>query len=220
MNNKLFAFIVCVDNRQFYDECKFYIDRLRMPYGYSAVIYPVEKASCPANGYNFGMAQTDALYKIYMQQNIFIINPNFLKDLLSVFEQDRRIGMVGMVGCEEFPPDAIMWHTRRVGNLYSFDPDNVNLGDYTYRKSDGYVEVKALEGYLLATRVDIPWREDLFTSGDFYDLAHSFEMRRRGYRLAVPNMAKPWVACDEGIRTLWNYDRYRRVFLKEYGNDM
>ena len=39
-------------------------------------------------------------------------------------------------------------------------------------EKDGGWEVEGVDGLLMATQYDIPWREDLFDGWDFYDLVH------------------------------------------------
>jgi hypothetical protein len=62
----------------------------------------------------------------------------------------------------------------------------------------------------------VPWREDLFGGWDFYDISQSFEFRRVGYRVVVPNMQRPWCLHDCGFMNLASYDHWRHVFLEEY----
>ena len=81
MNDHKFCFIICTDSERFYRECEFYVSYLRIPEGYEAEIMPVHEASGMAAGYNSAMAATDAKYKIYIHQDTFILNPNFMEDL-------------------------------------------------------------------------------------------------------------------------------------------
>ena len=74
----------------------------------------VKDAVSMASGYQEAMEQSDAKYKIYMHQDVFILNRNFLADVLAVFEDDPEIGMIGMVGYEKMSVDGIMWHQKRI----------------------------------------------------------------------------------------------------------
>lgn len=70
-----------------------------------------------AAGYNEAMAATEAKYKVYMHQDVFIVQKDFLYRLLGLFE-DETVGMVGMVGATRLPENAIMWYGDRVGRIY------------------------------------------------------------------------------------------------------
>ena len=68
----------------------------------------------------------------------------------------------------------------------------------------------------MATQYDIPWREDIFTGWDFYDVSQSFEFRKAGYNVIVPPMTTPWCFHDEGVIELSSYYKTRDIFMKEY----
>ena len=97
------AVITCVNNEEEYAQALSYIDRLHVPDGYELDVIAVREAPSMAAGYQMAMEHTDARYKIYMHQDTFIINREFLRDMLSVFRSDDRIGAIGMVGCDDVP---------------------------------------------------------------------------------------------------------------------
>lgn len=41
-----------------------------------------------------------------------------------------------------------------------------------------YQNVDAVDGLLMMTQYDLPWRDDLFSDFDFYDVSQAFEFRR------------------------------------------
>lgn len=216
-NKKKIAFITCVNNEDFYNECVMYINRLTLPKGFVTELIPIYNAPSMTAGYNIGMAQTDAMYKIFLHQDVFIINPNFLNDILFIFKQNRKVGMIGVVGSPELPASGVQWHGERVGNLYFLDRDNTDFNGYEFSKNDEIYEVQAIDGLIMITKEDIPWREDIFDGWDFYDTSQSFEYRSAGFKVVVPQQTKPWCAHFDGdMMNLWNYDKYRKIFLNEY----
>lgn len=98
MDEKKIAFILCVNDEMEYMECKQYLDYLIVPEGYVTDIFAVQEAPSMAAGYNAGMQNSDAAYKVYLHQDVFIINRNFIGDMLAVFGEDARIGLMGCVG--------------------------------------------------------------------------------------------------------------------------
>ena len=57
----------------------------------------------------------------------------------------------------------------------------------------------------------------MFDGWDFYDLSHSFEMRRRGYQVVVPVYKRFWYQHDDKpVLSLWDYNKYRKIFMSEY----
>lgn len=222
MNDKKFCFIICTNCDYMLNECFYYIERLIIPEGYEREVLTVHDAVSMTSGYQEAMESTDAKYKVYMHQDVFILNPHFMEDILSIFEKDPAVGMIGMVGSIYMAYDGIMWSSRQIGALYMANTDNADYTVYRYdREQDGVMKVECADGLLLATQVNIPWRTDLFDGWDFYDASQCMEMRRAGYQVVVPYQRSPWCLHDDGlILSMWNYDKYRHRFLEEYGKDL
>ncbi|MBR1472291.1 MAG: glycosyltransferase family protein [Lachnospiraceae bacterium] len=216
MNGKKFCFLIATNKEEFYSECMYYIGSLQVPEGYAVECVPIRGAAGMAAAYNAAMRVTDAGYKIYMHQDVFILNRHFLFDLLTVFGMDPAIGMVGVSGIRELPQNMMLWGVPRVGSLYGSETGHADYAAYAYEPADGLTDVAALDGLLMASRVDVRWREDLFDGWDLYDISQSMEFRRRGYRLVVPEQKVPWVYHDKTVSSVWNYNKYRKIFQQEY----
>lgn len=216
-NNHKIAFIICTNNKILFDECKLYIDKLIIPDGYETELIPVYGAVSMTSGYNSALQKTDAKYKIYMHQDVYIINKYFLCNIIDIFNKDSSIGMIGMIGSPSIPSTTVMWFGARFGNFRSWP-----LGKRTHERiSDDTVvhDVEAIDGFMMVTQFDIPWRSDLFDGWDFYDVSQSFEFRKKGYKVVVPNQLSTWCIHDDGvIMSLWNYDRYREVLISNYSD--
>lgn len=222
MNDKKICFILCVNSECFWEECCLYIERLFVPEGYVVEILPIWEAPSMAAGYNYASQNTDALYKVYLHQDVFIVNKYFIVDMLELFTKDNSIGMIGLVGCEKLAKDGIMWHGIRCGGVYGSDvelPKDISVSAYRYNVlTDGYTEVEAVDGFLMATRCQISWREDLFDGWDFYDISQSLEYRKQRKKIVVPVQKRPWCVHNDGILNMWNYKKYQKIFLEEYGS--
>lgn len=214
MNEKKIAFIMCSNDELYERECISYIEKLALPAGFEREVLTVKEAASMASGYNEAMQESDAKYKIYLHQDVFILHHNFINDILELFS-NPQIGMVGMVGGMEVESIPVMWFGERVGKLYTHAVDTACssvLGEVEGR----YQEVQAVDGFLMATQYDLKWREDLFQGWDFYDVSQSMEFRRKGYQVVVPHMEEPWCIHDDGILNLDHYYEAMEIFLKEY----
>lgn len=215
MNAKKICFIMCVNNQQYFQEALYYINRLSIPEGYEIEILTVEQASGMAAGYNEAMNSSDAKYKVYLHQDVMIVETEFLKYILRIFE-NSNIGMLGVIGSPELAENAVMWYSNRIGQMYTsniYFMQEIEMGQV----QGEYQSVEVIDGLLMATQYDIPWREDMFQKWDFYDVSQSFEFRKKGYEVVVPKMEKPWCIHDDGFMNLENYYEERKIFLKEYG---
>lgn len=213
-NEHKFCFILCTNNKQYEEECLFYIRHLLIPTGYQVEVLTITDAASMCKGYNEGMNSTDAKYKIYLHQDVFIVNQHFLEDILEIF-QDKSVGMIGMVGCPMLSDTGIQWDVKRCGAIHICNILSTFKSDFCVCKKP-YEEVEAVDGLMMVTQYDLPWREDLFKKFDFYDTSQSKEFVKAGYKVVVPFMEQPWCIHDDGIIDLKNYYHDRDIFLKYY----
>lgn len=211
-----FCFIICTNNRAYADECIYYIEHLHVPEGVRIDVLTVEEAKSLASAYNEAMRYSPAKYKVYLHQDTFIINPDFICDCLEIFRKNPQIGMIGNIGVTKMPDSGIMWDTDRYGMLYEQHIYETELLSNVFSPDLPYLETEAIDGFIMITQYDIPWREDLFTNWDFYDCSQSMEFRRHGYQVVVPNMKEPWCVHDCGFINLKKYDNEREKFVREY----
>lgn len=214
MNQKQIAFIMCVNDEQEFQEASYYIHKLHVPDGYTVDIIPVRNASSMTAGYNTAMKLSAAKYKVYLHQDTFILHQNFIYDILELFQSDHSIGLIGCIGRDKAPlniHDIADWNT---GAIYH----NLNIPNKMQFISacTSPTEVDALDGLLLATQYDIPWRDDLFDGWDCYDMSQCFEMKRAGYKVVVPYQQKPWCYHDNFYSKFLHYYDYCNKLSAEY----
>lgn len=222
MNKKEFdenkvAFIMCVNDIRAYNEAVYYINNLDVPDDMSLDIIKIEDAKSMCSGYNYAMNKSDAKYKVYIHQDVYIVNKRFIYDIINVFKNEE-IGMIGMIGSIEFPPEGVMWYGERCGNMYASSVNESGIPKIDVEIKGKYMEVEAIDGFMMATSVDIPWREDIFKGWDFYDISHSREMIRSGKKVVVSKQESPWCIHNDGITNLSNYFKNRELFLNEYSD--
>ena len=107
-DDKKIAFITCVNDEEQYEECSLYLRHLQLPHGMTMEYLPVRGAASMAAGYNAAMESSDARYKVYLHQDTLVVNKDFVKEILQIFE-DKSVGMIGMVGCRSLPASGIWW---------------------------------------------------------------------------------------------------------------
>ena len=219
MSDRMFCFIICSNDQLYTRECLYYINHLNVPEGYEAEVLTIQDADSMTSGYNEGMRYSDAKYKVYLHQDVFITNRDFMQDCLNIFQSDARIGMIGNVGVGKMPSSGIMWEADRFGKVYEQHNYETVLLSYDIKNGKDYMEAEAIDGFLMVTQYDIEWREDLFDKWDFYDASQSMEFIRRGYKVVIPKMDEPWCVHDCGFVNLRNYEEERRKFVEEYQSE-
>ncbi|MBE5884325.1 MAG: hypothetical protein E7291_07940 [Lachnospiraceae bacterium] len=220
MNDHKFCFIICTNDELLLSECLHYINHLMIPDNYEIDLLTISDAASITQGYQAAMEASDAKYKIYMHQDVFLLNRHLLADLLDIFQSDSQIGLVGLVGYDTISPNGIMWHAPRCGGLYTKKDAATYpaLCDYRYSVAqDGYSCVAEVDGFFMATCQDVPWNTVELDGWDFYDAFQSVEFLQQGYKIAVPLQRHPWALHDDNqILNLTHYDKYRQRFLEKY----
>lgn len=218
MNHKKICFILCSNDEILAQECILYLEQLEVPAGFTTEIVVIKDAVSMAEGYNRAMKQTDAKYKVYLHQDVLMIEKNFLKYVLEIFQKDSQVGMLGVVGNRSLPKDGAPWSDgmyRRVGEVLA-DVIRMSFKSLFAKAEKPWEEVIVIDGLLMVTQYDIPWREDLFQGWDFYDCSQSLEFIKAGYQVVVPYMEHPWCFHDNDELDLDHYEKWREIFEKEY----
>jgi hypothetical protein len=220
-NSKKICFITCVNDEDWYSEALLYMQHLHLPEGMQAEYRAIRGAVSMAAGYNEGMRQSEAQYKVYLHQDTLVVNPDFIEDLLKIFA-DKTVGVLGVIGCRSLPRSGIWWDGMRTYGrvLHACEAESV-VDTICMQPKELFMEVESVDGLLLATQYDIPWREDLFTGWHFYDTSQCREFARRGYKVAVPRQKDFWcIHCPKEKPLAPSYKKYQRIFLKEYGKEL
>lgn len=215
--NKI-AFITCVSDNDLYNTCVKYINKLHIPSDTIIETIRISNPSSMTSGYNKGMQETDAKYKVYLHQDLYILNKNFIQDILTIFS-NRDTGMLGVIGAKKIPRCGVWWESlEKVGQIYDTHLGRRELLNFTTQKENELVEV--IDGCIIVTQYDLPWREEVFDGWHFYDLSQCVEFRKKGYKIVIPFQTSTWCFHDCGIVNLTNYEKDRIKFLTYYSKDI
>jgi hypothetical protein len=196
-----------------------YIDMLKVPKGYTVEKLCIRNSKYITKSYNEAMLKTDAKYKVYMHQDVFILNKSFIKDTIDIFKINEKIGLIGVVGAKNLPSSGIWWESKnRYGKVYDSHTGRKELLQFNKVKNC-YENVKVIDGLIMITQHDIPWRDDIFKGWHFYDASQSIEFIKSGYEVVVPYQKQTWCMHECGITPL-ERDFYtdKNIFLRQYKN--
>lgn len=220
MDEQKVCFIMCANDDMLAAECLLYINNLNVPAGFKVETRVIKGAVSMTAGYNKAMESSDARYKIYLHQDVLIINKNLIRDIVSIFMKNPQLGMLGVIGSKKLGADGSPWYFgigEQAGEVYVDRIEKKIHVKGGTKISGEYEKVTVLDGILMATQTDIRWREDLFDGWHFYDFSQSLEFWKAGYEVAVPGTDEPWCLHDNDIPDMKYYDKYREIFVKEYG---
>lgn len=219
LDDSKFCFISCVNDDFMYKECQFYLQHLNVPQRMSVEILDVRGAASMTAGYQAAMEASDARYKIYLHQDVFVVNKDILNELLRLFSHNPQIGMIGVAGAVKLDEERPIWwksngicgkvYDRRYTEAVQME----QFGDFTGQ----FRRVAAIDGLFMATQYDLSWRSDLFTDWHFYDISQSREFVEHGYEVVVAGQDKPWLVHDcGGVRLDDSYFANMEIFKKHY----
>ncbi|HDR6305994.1 TPA: glycosyltransferase [Bacillus cereus] len=216
----LITFIICTNDERVYSECVNHILQLIVPEGFEIEVIKIDNAKSLTSAYNRAMNSSQAKYKVYIHQDALILNRNFIADLIRIFNEDENLGLLGMVGCKRLPENGVWWEAKEKYGKVIENRDTYNMLVFNeVNKDTEYVE--AIDGLLMATQYDVPWREDLFDGWDLYDTSQSIEFLKSGYNVGVPLQKTPWVIHNVNSEFRESeYIHYLERFIDEYSETL
>ncbi|WP_454871091.1 glycosyltransferase [Priestia megaterium] len=219
MNENKICFIYCVNDWKQYDQSIQFVKRLTVPPELVVECITIEKTSSLTSGYNYAMNKTDAKYKVYLHQDVYILNNNFILDILNLFKNHPKLGLLGVAGAKTIPESGIWWESEeKYGKVQESHTGQMSLLQFGEVEND-FESIMAVDGLIMITQYDILWRADLFKGWHFYDLSHCFEMIKAGYLVGIPQQKEPWCMHDCGIPNISNgFDEDRKLFINTYIN--
>ena len=220
--DKKVLFVACVDNEELWAQCERQIRSQVLPEGHSLEIMVIRDAKSMTEGYNRALSHP-AKYKIYLHQDLFITNRSMTMEVIRHFQENAKLGLIGVAGVEQLPDNAIWWEGRTVGKVLEYRDETFSwLALHHEGPDQGLHHVEAIDGMLMATQYDLPWREDLFDGFHFYDTSQSLEFLKAGYEVAIPAKSHDWclhynqeVKHHQGFNDE-AYHIQRQIFLEAY----
>lgn len=217
LDDSKICFISCVNDEKLYSRCTDRLQELEIPPGMTTEYIAVRGAGSMCSGYQRAMEMSDAKYKIYLHQDVLILDEFFLVRLVELFSCNHLCGIAGVVGSSNLPANAVWWEGRMAGAIV--DDCHGEIAEHRYEGAEVSRPVMALDGLLLATQYDVPWRDDIFNGWHFYDVSACMEFRRAGYQPVV--LGQPETSCVHlcGKLSIDAYLHYREIFVSEYGGE-
>lgn len=243
LDPRAIAFVTCVSNPDQYAECLRYIKALEIPEGFRVEIHAIVGAKGMPSGYSAVLRKSRAKYKVYLHQDVFLLHRRLLHDALEIF-QDPSIGMIGVVGATQLPPNGVWFRNNPLhcyGQLWEYrksgGPKKL-LGPLNRRGRTlmqfravrpAVLPVATVDGLLMITQYDLPWREDLYDGFIYYEGPQCLEFIKRGWAVVIPRQERDRIWCmhygppDGEERTpqaqaayMAEFDRVMEIFRREY----
>lgn len=213
-------FIICYSNEECMKKCIACINELIIPDGFEIDILSVYDAENIAEAYNAIIQESNAKYKVYLYENIYIVKKDFLCECIDIFDKNKNIGMIGVLG--EKQDSHVLYGEWNVGKLAICNATGEKIVSGMNDKSGTLVD--NLNGCILVTQYDAAW--DSLTEGNngYFDIHHSKLLRQANYDLFVPYQEECWCIYEMGCCRFERLDTYtvergcRYILPDKYGD--
>ncbi len=169
------------------DKCIECINDLIVPEGVCIDTLGIEGENRIDEVYNACQEESTADFRVFIRENVYIVNKNFISDMLAFFDDNPSVAAAGIIGGSKNGRFAD-WNSGAV------DIVNEDRADRFVMKSAS-PETEILSGQLIVTREKIDWscEED-----KNFDLAFSERMNSFARKLAVFPQTEPWCLWEYG----------------------
>lgn len=187
-------FIIIGNDQWVISENICYLNNLVIPENMNAEYVIINETENIPNAFQKGMIQSSAKYKIYLDQNAFIIDKEFLVKAIKTFNEYKNIAMIGSCGFYKKDSQSEMevkGHYVYMGN----DSQTSYVKESGKEENTGITEVVTLDEHFIMTAIDTPWRGD----NNNFNIIKSVELRHMDYKTAILIDDMPQVLFDNGI---------------------
>lgn len=216
MNDKKISIISIVKDEDSFLEFQRYLNRLIVPDGFEIELLPVSGAANIAAGYNYAMSLSDAKYKVYLSQDDYLVQPDCLQTLISLFEENPDLGAIGTIGAKDFPLSCKLSEAKyKFGGGYTNSSGTMQK-EWHLDPQTSFETVTIAEG-LFITQVDCEWEENTFLSQGYTLASQCVRLINKGYEIGVPHQTKPWILSDRKIEAEGGFlELDRKQFIELY----
>ena len=197
MDEKKICFIIYKDKNAKYSDNLEYIRSLNIPDGMQIECLSIEDNESKFSAYNEGTEASDAKYKVYMECSTYIVNKNFIYDLLKIFDCDKQatdIGLVGQKGVSTQKEEAVIYG-KQLEDRYGY---GVQIKEYHDIRNLAE-EVDYIDQMLVITAKDVRWGMDLCQAHDQYLVLQQIGDVQIKEKMVVARQTKPWCYKDTPV---------------------
>ena len=177
-----------------YEICMESLRNMNWPDGYEAELFVITQDRPYAVQVNEIMTAADAKYKIYINDDLCLVHPQMIEEMLNLF-QDDSIGMIGILGSTSLPVSgSVMDSPYKSGAVYI--PSEKDLAELRFHETSEAADVRFLLPSLFATQRDVPW-DEAYEKQYYAVLAYCRGMEESGVRIVVPHQQEIWCTYQE-----------------------
>ena len=179
--------------------------------------------------YNLGIEKSTGDYWCFIHDDILFHSKDWGNEVLRIFEQDNKIGLIGIVGAKLKTKMPSAWwdcpeQFKIINIVQHFKSGKVKHLRQGW-KENNIEEVVVVDGvFMAARRIDKIRFSDSLQGFHNYDLNLSFEYKKKGYRIVITNKILIEHFSKGVINTLWYqstvkiHDLYSKILPLQLNN--
>jgi GT2 family glycosyltransferase len=134
-------------------------------------------------GYNQGIRQAKSKIKVFIHQDVDLLNSSWVFKLLNAFASNPSYGLLGLTGTQKFQNKGFWWASGQqyvVGELFS----GLEKVNWVFRPLTKLAPVECIDGFFMATNREVMFDETL-EGFHLYDMDYCRTIARAGYKIGV-----------------------------------
>jgi GT2 family glycosyltransferase len=184
----MISIIICCNNQEQYDEfcypALYRTDQLLQMMGQEPLdIQLIYDPETIFKGNNQGIANAKYPIKVFMHQDVNLLQTTWLFKLVKAFAENPDYGLIGFCGTKKLPDRGFWWEAGRehvVGELFS----GSEKANWAFNSVTELTEVECVDSYFMATNRDVLFDESL-PGFHLVDMDYSRTFTALGYKLGV-----------------------------------
>lgn len=144
------SFIIYYDEERALQECVYCIQNMQVPEGFEIDSLYIKDASSFEAIQQEARQKSTSKYKIYLDQNVLLVNRFFLHEIIVRFQQNPEIGMLGVWGSSQGQGDDC-------GRMLLWSEDGIEEVNRIQSRQDQVVA--DINMMLVATQCEMEWQE-------------------------------------------------------------
>lgn len=215
MYNKKIAILIGKSDEQHFRACMESLQGIKCPKGYQLDVHVVPQEQSFSAQMNAVTAAIPAKYKIYIDDHLYMVSPDFIRDILDIFT-DKSIGMIGFLGSQSLPVDGnLMLSKHQRGRVYLATQAGVKEYVQTGGEAAPLNDVSCIVPAFFAVQYDFSW-DERYTGRYYAVMAQCKQYDEQGFRVVVPTALNAWCSYQTDTILLDDIEQEHALFFRMY----
>ena len=215
--------VVVVSSKSSAEEKKDFIQHLTDTCGYPHdIVFNINPSGLSLTKvYNDTVNEREADYFVFIHDDIEFVRPNWGKEIVRLFEENKDYGIIGVAGSGEFNKEAAWWRYKDIYGQVMHRKDGKSwLTTFSPLLPCDLVDVCVVDGVFMAvdTHRIKKWFDEKYEGFNFYDISFCLNNYFEGVKVGVTTNIRLAHNSVGELKPNWyeNRDKLNAEFGKRY----